>query len=701
VCAGLGPKSDTFLLGGMLCSTLIILNGDSNALDMYEQTMVTIQTEIMRVGGMNSEEMETIQTTREYTRMLRNAVAWYQELNPTATKKVSSSNLPFQTQQSNPAREPEPILPRLQMKSDPKAVLAEAIAELNALTGLSGVKAEVKRLMSFLKIQLERRKHGLRESGQTLHFVFTGNPGTGKTTVARIVSKILYGFGLLKTANVVECDRSDLVGGYVGQTAIKTDEKIESALDGVLFIDEAYTLAGDALTYGHGDMYGDEAINTLLKRMEDSRDRLVVIAAGYPAPMQKFIRANPGLESRFTRYIKFEDYAIADLCQIFEKFCRDAEYSLSPSGRAWASILFTIAYNQRDERFGNARFIRNVFERAMSLHSERLADMADDLVTKEMLVTLNGNDLSFEFVRNAGRNLIDVSNARWLAECPNCGTKSRGTAKALGRRTVCKKCGQAFFFPWWSLEPNTVTGISSEMLEGSGDQRGIFDPETFEAKPLRTSSILVDAPAILVPPPSDGWAGDPIRGKALLAEGTEYLRCGSATRAISCFEDAIKADWDGSNPSNQPYFLYRAKAYDLDGQERPVQALSAYNAAAQAWSLGHYRESEERFLHAIELDPEFPWASNNLAWGYATAADADARNGLKAVQHATFACCKADWHCWSFIDTLAAGYAEVGDFSMAIKCAERALLLAPSHCRRGLEEMLQYFRTGKPFRDNI
>lgn len=141
----------------------------------------------------------------------------------------------------------------------------------------------------------------------------------------------------------------------------------------MLFIDEAYTLAGDAEKYGQGDMYGDEAINTLLKRMEDHRDRLVVIAAGYPELMQSFIRTNPGLESRFTRFIRFEDYAISELCQIFEKFCNDSEYLLSTSGRAAASILFTIAYNTRDERFGNGRYVRNVFEKSTSMHSDRIS----------------------------------------------------------------------------------------------------------------------------------------------------------------------------------------------------------------------------------------------------------------------------------------------------------------------------------------
>ena len=194
--------------------------------------------------------------------------------------------------------------------------------------------------MSFLKLQRECRKHGLPELDQTLHFVFKGNPGTGKTTVARIISKIkiLFGFGILKTTKVIECDRSSLVGAYLGQTAIKTDKVIESALDGLLFIDEAYSLT-DSQNLGGQDGYGQEAIGILLKRMEDFRNRLIVIAAGYPALMEKFLHSNPGLESRFTRIVTFDDYGVPELCRIFEKFCNDGQYSMTALAALMSATL--------------------------------------------------------------------------------------------------------------------------------------------------------------------------------------------------------------------------------------------------------------------------------------------------------------------------------------------------------------------------
>jgi len=244
--------------------------------------------------------------------------------------------------------------------------------DLESLIGLASVKEEIKTLKNFIKIQQERQSKGLKTSQPSYHCVFTGNPGTGKTTVARIVAEIYKELGILKKGHLVEIDRSGLVAEYVGQTAVKTNKIIDTALDGVLFIDEAYSLVSDS-----GNDYGKEAIATLLKRMEDNRDRLVVILAGYTAEMQNFIDSNPGLQSRFNRYIEFPDYSDKELYQIFELNLKQFDYTIAENAIIPLQEYLTKTVVGKDKNFGNARFVRNLFEKTIERQANRLSKEVD------------------------------------------------------------------------------------------------------------------------------------------------------------------------------------------------------------------------------------------------------------------------------------------------------------------------------------
>ena len=262
-------------------------------------------------------------------------------------------------------------------------------AELDTLTGMVEVKTEVRQLVNFLKFQQMRKAKGLSAPEQSFHMVFTGNPGTGKTTISRLVSKIYKSLGILSQGQFIETDRAGLVGGYLGQTALKTKGVVESALGGVLFIDEAYSLTQRGMA--DGDAYGEEAISTLLKLMEDHRDDLIVIVAGYTEPMQKFIRSNPGLQSRFNKFLHFDDYSPAELTEIFRHFAASGDYTLHPATELKLTNVFTALYAKRDETFGNARLARNLFEKAINAHANRMVSAG--AVDEASLVTLYPEDI--------------------------------------------------------------------------------------------------------------------------------------------------------------------------------------------------------------------------------------------------------------------------------------------------------------------
>ena len=309
---------------------------------------------------------------------------------PPPEKKEPASPTPEGRKEAPPPdggaeKAPETAARKQADSAPPKERVEDLQKELDGYVGLTAVKREVRDLINLATVEQLRRQHGLPTADMSLHMVFTGNPGTGKTTIARLMARVYHSLDILSRGQLVEVDRSGLVAGYVGQTAIKTRKVIDSALGGVLFIDEAYALNG-----GGANDFGQEAIDTLLKAMEDHRDDLVVIVAGYDGLMERFIHSNPGLESRFNRFLHFADYTVQELLDIFRMQCRKGCYTLDPEAEEPLRAL--LAQRMEDAAsFGNARGVRNLFEQILVRQAGRLAAL--DTVSREDLMRLTAEDV--------------------------------------------------------------------------------------------------------------------------------------------------------------------------------------------------------------------------------------------------------------------------------------------------------------------
>lgn len=358
-------------------------------------------------GDISMQEMEALsqiwqmlhsyQTVNDYQAALTEATARItlpkpeqipaqKPADPTAAIIPPPPETPAKTSPETPSEAPA------KTEDELAKILEQALAELNDLVGLENIKEEVKTMTNFLKVQKIRQERGLAKTSVSLHTVFCGPPGTGKTTVARIMSRIYQGLGFLKKGHLIETDRAGMVAGYIGKTAEKVDNIVNSALDGVLFIDEAYALVPKDAERD----FGQEAIDVLLKRMEDYRDRLVVIVAGYTDEMTRLIESNPGLKSRFNRYFYFDNYKPDELLAIFESMAKKSHFKLTDLTREKLLKLFEELYVRRDRTFGNARVARNLFEKSIEQQANRLAVLS--AFTDEVLTTLLPEDIPADAV---------------------------------------------------------------------------------------------------------------------------------------------------------------------------------------------------------------------------------------------------------------------------------------------------------------
>ena len=415
-----------------------------------EDSKTQVETIAMRLGNLvakcdgvlRPEEETALHTMQQASDMALRPACPDQVLAPLSGDKEAHS---AQAQQQEQQEESPP--PRTSAETDlsREERLSQALKELDELIGLDSVKERVKSYTNFLKLQEQRKQAGLTTMPISLHMSFVGNPGTGKTTVARILGQILGALGTLNNGHVVETDRSGLVAEYAGQTGPKTNKLCDSALNGVLFIDEAYSLID---TSGE-DAYGREAVQSLLKRMEDNRDQLAVILAGYEKEMESLIRSNPGLSSRVNTTIVFEDYSPTDLGKIFEVLCNQNQYELLGEARYLLLVGFSYLYQKRDRHFGNGRLARNTFEDSVRKLADRIARSSE--LTEALLTRLSAEDISIPGISN--ELLIKLADQAPLPHvlCTACKGRIRIQPRSLGCRIKCPKCEEIQVHPWASL----------------------------------------------------------------------------------------------------------------------------------------------------------------------------------------------------------------------------------------------------------
>lgn len=420
-------------------------------LQPFRDRVVELQTLVMRFGQvaaqadgqMRPQEGKHLQwLMAEMQRMLhplRADIGESEEVNVSQKKPLGRQKLAQQFQSKYAQEEIDKPLPIPPEVND----LESLLKELEGLIGLAAVKRDVRELVHFLEMQRHRQKHNLPATSVSLHAIFSGNPGTGKTTVARLYGKLLGSLGFLKKGHLIETDRGGLVAEYAGQTAGKTGAKIDEALDGVLFIDEAYSLVSEG-----EDPYGAEAVQTIVKRMEDQRDRLVVILAGYPQPMEDLLDTNPGLASRFGRTLQFADYSPVELCRIFNTFCLRDQYRLPPLTRAKLLLGFRWHCGRKDERFGNGRLARNVYEASLRRLATRLARVRT--VTKEQLMTLDVGDLALDEIPSTTWN--ELEKLRFETICVKCVQPLDIPALELGMILACQGCQHKQAVEWGEIK---------------------------------------------------------------------------------------------------------------------------------------------------------------------------------------------------------------------------------------------------------